>query len=319
MKEVMDTCMPALGEIKTALVSVEIGEPIGFGYGALHAPEQTHGQLVELAEEIKRYLVPVDKSAPGVCMDGRGCEITVGGTPPVVGPQCAGGSLQTGFAAAELVAGYYGDRSAPDATGRALEVGALLTAKGINIGGHTTVGAVKYGFRNPDTGAEATGCGGEEKHPASTERIVKKDSNVMAAAQMLSGVNMSVNYVDHDTMKGRNASYSAKAMHDIETAQNEGKNQEILVDIHDEGAVVWNTVKGMTLDRDAFVKATGKKVFFIDAWYIDDIVKALAAGRPDAVEMYPALLQAATAFQIATYAELCDGSHPLLTITDGSV
>ncbi len=103
-------------------------------------------------------------------------------------------------------------------------------------------------------------------------------------------------------------------MHDIEAAQNGGKNHEVLVDIHDELVVVWNTVEGMTLDRDAFVKATGKKVFFIDAWYVDDIAKALATGRPDAAEMYPTLHQAAVAFQLATYAELGDGSHPLLII-----
>lgn len=319
MKEVMDFNMLAPGEVQTSLVTIEIGRPIGFGDGALHAPIQTPEQLTALAEEIKQFLVPVNKGAAGVCMDGRSCEVTLAGTAPELGPQCAGGPLQTGFAAAELVAGFYGEKSAPTATGRALEVGELLTAQGITIGGHTTVGAKDSGYRNPETGAELTGCGAGEKHILSTERIALGDKNVLSAAQALSGVLGVTHYVAPELVAERNASYSPKAMHDIEAAQNEGKNHEVLVDIHDELAVVWNKVRGMTLDRDSSVKVTGKRVFFIDAWYVDDIAKALATGRPDAVEMYPALHQAAVAFQLATYAELGDGSHPLLTIDTAQI
>lgn len=319
MKEVMDLNMLAPGEVQTSLVTIEIGRPIGFGDGSLHAPTQTPEQLTALAEEIKQFLVPVDKGAAGVCMDGRGCEATLAGTAPELGPQCAGGSLQTGFAAAELVEGFYGEKSAPTATGRALEVGELLTAQGITIGGHTTASAKDNGYQNPETGAESTGCGAGEKHIPSTERIARGDEKVLSAAQGLSGVRGATHYVTPQLVAERNASYSPKAMHDIEAAQNGGKNHEVLVDIHDELVVVWNTVEGMTLDRDAFVKATGKKVFFIDAWYVDDIAKALATGRPDAVEIYPALHQAAVAFQLATYAELGDGSHPLLTIDTAQI
>jgi hypothetical protein len=44
-------------------------------------------------------------------------------------------------------------------------------------------------------------------------------------------------------------------------------------------------------------------------------VDAMVSGRPDAVAMKPKLLFAATAYQIAVYAELCDGSHTIMNLT----
>lgn len=302
-------------ETQFSHVSVDIQRAVGFGTeGALHAPEMQPDKVRALGETIRdKFLARVDTHAPGVCMDGRCCAKTMAGTAPVIGPKSAGGPLQTAYAAAELVPGYFGAQSAQDTIGRVNEVGELLAAQGIVIGGHTTEGAINNEFRNPETGIVQTGCGAQEKHAPSTERVAARDTSVMATVDALMGV-AHAKITSKSDMEARNSTYNPQIMLDFEQAQNEGKNEEILEGNHKEVAVVWNGVEGTTVDRDALSRELGKDVFVIDAWYIKKIAKAMAIGRPDAEEVYPHLERAMFEYQVATYAELCDGSHPVIVL-----
>ena len=66
------------------------------------------------------------------------------------------------------------------------------------------------------------------------------------------------------------------------------------------------------------MEETGNQVFVVDMWYIDKLARALAAGRPDAVEMYSKLKHHMVAYQVATYLALCDGTQrpAILTTSD---
>ena len=303
------------GETDLSNITIAIRTAVGFGDGVLHAPEQTREDVHVLGETIKdNFLVDVNEDAGGVCMDGRGCEETFAHTMPKISPKCAGGPLQTAYAAAELVPGYFGSQTPEEVTGRIIEVGEILLAQGIVIGGHTTKGAIENEFKNPETGADQTGCGAQEKHTDSCVRVAARDHHVVATVDALTGIKTGSDYTYEapDSIYARSKGYSPKAMLDIEAAQAEGTNEEVLVGAHEEVAVVWNWVKGTTVDRDSLIRELGKEVFVIDAWYIQDVAKAMASGRPDATTIYPLLERAAFEYQIATYAELCDGSHPVI-------
>lgn len=307
--------MLARAEIDTQNISLIIGEPVRFGDGTLHAPTQSHESLQELGETIvNRYLKHIDDDAPGVCMDGRACACMLHGqASPILGPKSAGGPLQTAFGAAETVDGFYGSRSAIDAKGRIAEVADILTAGGIVISGHTTSGAVENGFKNPQSDEDQTGCGAAEKHAPAALRLVTRDANVMRAADRMLGSSTPENtYVDAETLSKRTSDYSPKLMLDAESDQSCDRNAEVLGGEHEEVLVFINDIEGTTVDRDKLIEETGKQVFVIDAWYIKKIARAMTTGRPDSDEMYPRVLRAAIAYQFAVYAELGDGSHPVL-------
>jgi len=296
-------------------INLTVIERIGFGKGQLHALDQSAAELEQFGETLtSSFLKKVTAGAAGCCMDGRICNHTVAGTAPTLGPKCAGGPLQTAFAAAEVIEGYYGHKSGASSSERIVEVGEILTVQGIMIGGHTTDGAVANHFINPKTGQEQTGCGAEEKHPASTQAIVKRDTNVVKTADLLLGAHQELQTVTSETLTARNADYSPKAMLEVVRAQNGGKNTEVLEGSHEELVIVWNKVRGYTIDRDELIRQSGKEVFIIDAWYIEDIAKAMAIDHLDASEMYKKVLRAAVEYQLATYGELGDGSHPVLVL-----
>jgi hypothetical protein len=115
-------------------------------------------------------------------------------------------------------------------------------------------------------------------------------------------------YVGKETIQNRTKDYNSRdALNEVATRA-EGRNVEVLEGGHEELVVVFNYKRGYTIDRDAFVKDTDKQVFVVDMWYIDELADTMAVG-PEAVEMRERLRHAMVAFQIATYLELCDGSH----------
>ncbi len=309
----------AKAEVELRMITIQVMPEFGYGDGKLHAEKMTNEGLQDFANDMKdNYLVPVSKDAPCVCIDGRPCACTVAGTEPVVGPKVAGGAEQTAFAAAELTPFYYGDTIADDARDRAVEVGTLLAAKGIVIGGHTTTGARENGYKDPSTGAEQTGCGAAEKHVLATERIADVDETIFEMTNQILGLQKrpDSHVVAASEMKKRNTSYGPKMMLDIEIAQDDGKSTEVLEGPHGECAIVLNWVDGTTIDRDAMQRETGKEVFVIDVWYLEKLADAMSEGRPDATEMRTKLLYNMTAFQLGVYAELGDGSHPVIVYTE---
>lgn len=303
----------ATAELETSMVTIQIIPSVSFGEGKLHAQELSEG-VQDFAEVLKdRYIVRVEKNAPGQCMDGRFCKCCVSAPATIIGPKCAGGPLQSGFGAAELTPGYYGARSGQTPTERAVEVGETITANGIVIGGHTTEGALGNGFVNPETKAEQTGCGAGESHPKALRRVARRDANVVATSSALTQANHDdASVVSVDTIERNVAGYSAKDMYELEHAQSEGRSMEILAGSHEESVVVLNWVRGTTIDRDALYTETGKEAFVIDMWYLQDIARAMTDGRPDAEEMFQAVYSNMVEYQLAVYAELCDGSHPVI-------
>ncbi len=299
------------------MAKIEVTEGLGFGEGHLHV-DTTLEQAQEIAETINnKYLKKVSEHAPGQCMDGRYCKCTAANTETTLGPKLAGGPEQSGFAAAELTAGYYADDISEVSADRAVLVGEKLTTNGIAIGGHMTVAARENNYVNPKTGKPQTGCGAGETHTGATERIAKADENVIKTTQKLTGRTFDTsNVVPASTIEARNANYSPKDMLDIELAQNEGKSTEVLEGAHDERVLVLNWVRGTTVDRDALLKETGKGAFVVDMWYLEDVARAMVAGRPDANEMFSAIYDNLVAFQVAVYAELCDGSHPVISLSE---
>lgn len=306
-------------ETQFSHVKIEAIKSIGFGDGSLHAAEMSNEEILELGKTIRdNYLNKVSPHAPGVCMDGRCCDKTMAGTKPQLGPKCAGGPLQTAYAAAELVPGYFGAESAQNATERIAEIGGILAHNGIVIGGHTTDGAIKNQYINPENGNPQTGCGAQEKHVPSTERVATRDENVANKAALLLGIptETPIAVTSMVDMQAINATYRPTDMLEYEKAQNDGKNEEVLVGPHKEIAWVWNNVEGTTVDRDALSHELGKDVFVIDAWYLKKLAYVMAAGRPDAEEIFPKLVRIMAEYQLATYAELGDGSHPGIILSD---
>lgn len=297
-------------------VQCTLAGSVGFGVGTLCAGEKTQEELQRLGDEIvSRYLVSVPLDAPGVCMDGRKCACRLDGSKPKIGPKCAGGSLQTAFAAAEATPDYYQDHMFNTGDALAIEreeyITSLLENAGLVVGGHTTASAQAAQFADGKTG-----CGAAEKHANALQRIASADPKVFQAAQDILGIEGELPKLkDLHEVERLNETYTAIDSLHVESEEIHGANVEVLEGSHGEVAVILNTVDGMTIDRDTLVDETGMQVFDIDLWYVEKLVDAMVSGRPDAVAMKPKLLFAATAYQIAVYAELCDGSHTIMNLT----
>lgn len=298
------------------MIEIIIGDNIGFGDGKLHAKQLSETELKELGDTTKAHIKKVEKSAFGVCMDGRCAACTLDSGRTQLGPKCAGGPLQSAYAAAELIDNFFGVRSAETAEGRADEVATILKANGVQIGGHTTLSAKNNNYKNPETGEEQTGCGAAEKHAPAIRKILQNNDLIFNVAdKMFSNISHGSFDKSQNEKQRTNSildTYSPKKMLDLERTHGGDNNVEVLEGSHEELAVVLNYVRGTTVDRDAMVRESNKEVFGIDMWYLQDLAKALSRGRPDAEEIYEPLLYAMCAYQIAVYSELCDGSHPVL-------
>lgn len=299
--------MPNKGEVvRMAEIDAAILDPINFGGGDLHAADETYEQAAQTVEQVKNYLVETTKHAPGQCIDGRCCVQTEAGGETVLGPKVAGGPALTALAATELVGGYFDETmTAEDKTGIVLS---LLEKAGMKSGAHRTKAAAQNKFVNPTTGFEQTGCGAGEKFIHSLTALMKaeKDGDVLKTTALLTGKPFESEVVTESTIA---QTYSAVSFYRHIAARYEGNHGEVLDGAHNESVVVFNTIKNTTIDRDAFVTETGKQVFVVDLWYIEDIADALTFGRVYASEKKQALVETMIAFQIETYNQLCDGSH----------
>lgn len=299
------------------MVDVVVGEPLGVGNGHISAGNLGYNEAVEFAGKIKdKYLVKVSPDAPGCCIDGRCALHTMAGpeSRPEPRPSVSGGPLFTAFGAAEMVPGFYGDKSAQTSLGRLDEVKGLLEARGIKLGGHVTNAAAQNGFKNPKTGASQTGCGLNDEFkqvmtkPATEKKFVD-DTTALLMGEQFNPAAMT--FRGEDEITTRIADYDSRKALDVLLGEEGGNAEgvEVLDGQHGEILVVFNYVEGTTVDRDRLVQETGKQVFVVDMWYIKKLAAAMAAGRPDAEEMSVKLEHAMVAFQVATYPALCDGTH----------
>ncbi len=284
---------------------------INFGIGNLHASDNTYEQAKATAELARGYLVLTSKHAPGQCIDGRCCGGTKSGAETQVGPKVAGGPILTALSAMEFVGGYFDpDMTYEDKIG---VVNSYLTQAGMLSGTHITKGAIANNFLNPETGETQTGCGASEKYVYSTAAIEAGDQDVILTTQSLT---------DRPFVAKKNQdnkavnTYDPLLFWDVVSSYNNGDHSEILEGVHDEALVLVNKVRNTTIDRDAFVTETGRQIFVIDQWYIEDIADALVYGNPDDDAKRVELIDAMVAFQIATYKQLCDGSHRTVIFTD---
>ncbi|MBL8122037.1 hypothetical protein JNM87_04795 [Candidatus Saccharibacteria bacterium] len=308
---------------------------VGFGGGTFSAEAVSEADVAETARQLPNYMVPVDIAAAGECIDGRPCRGMLGDAPAGVeqkhiGPKVAGGPLQTAYAVAELLPGYFDDhieevRPLSGASDRAAFVAGLLSGRGIAIGGHTTAAATETNFADGKTG-----CGAAEKHTDALRVLaVQTGEKQSSSAELSSQIHAMTCKLMGIAAEGQGrpdlsptyeidrhqADYTATGMLRVE----EGRGSvEILEGTHAEVAVVVNTVPNTTVDRDEFVRRTGKQVFVVDVWYVKAIAHALVAGRPDAEKLYSQALYAGFAYQLAVYAQLCNGSHSVLQVTEAA-
>lgn len=295
---------------------IMVGAPLGKGTGSITAADVSEQAVHALAKTInEQFMVDVSGSAAGCCIDGRCALHTMAGenTMLPIGPHAAGGPLFTAFGAAELVPGYYGEQSAVTGPGRLEEVKDTLSGAGVPLGAHVTDSAIAHGFTD-DTGKAQTGCGLNDKFKLVMKKPAEEKDFVYATAQLLLGEEKfdaaSMRFHDEAAVESRIRDYDSKQALDIFIGHEKAFDHvEVLTGEHAEQLVVFNYVEGKTVDRDALVTRTGKQVFVIDMWYLDKLATAMATGRPDAVAMRSKLLHAMTAFQVATYLTLCDGTH----------
>jgi hypothetical protein len=292
-------------------INVVVGDRIGSGYGNITAGKITDAELQEVGEQAPHYLVGVTKEAPSCCIDGRTCLYCMDREPTEPRPSVAGGAAVTSHAAAEL-AGWFEANDPTDSNERVAMVVQQLALNGIKSGGHCDLSAYEAAFEGGKTG-----CGAADKEAT----ILKIESeNHEAISQLVESLwgeryaNEHMAFTDKEVVQARVADLRAKAVVEL-LSGNDPHAIEVLASDdsdthgHKEVAVVFNFIEGTTIDRDKFFEETGRQVFVVDMWYIDTLAQAMARG-PEKEQQTAQLLHAMTAYQIATYLTLCDGSQP---------
>lgn len=303
-------------------VNVKLGEPIGVGEGAIHT-DMSAEEAQALAELLPKYLVEVDESASGSCIDGRGCTECLDGHATEARYSVAGGPLIQAYAMAELT-GWFGDNAPAELEPRLTTLKDVLELQGIKLGAHIDEVALAAKFINETTGAAKTGCGADDKAPEAA--AFSAAIAALAAAGDETATALFQAFMDE--------SFGARKVGEIESqekvteafrdwnprtaldvvADNEPHGVEILeADLtpahgHAEALAVIVKVPGRTINQKALLRDTGKQIFVIDVPYIDKIAKAMATG-PRATEQYETLRHAGVAYNLGTYVALCDGSQ----------
>lgn len=288
--------------------------PVEVGYGNIEAPKMSDEQAQELCETIAdKYLVKVNKDAPGCCIDGRGCVHRLNGEQTEPGPKVAGGPLITSYAAAELI-GWFEPNDSTSVEERMSLINDKLEDAGIVCGGHCDTSAMASGFSE-----NKTGCGANDKLPTIIENIGKNEGGII-------GVGTGLIITSSDTYKPELADtivknavnkpvkeWQAKALIN-QLGGKESSKIEVLASEEDEThghhevIVLANPNEGTTVDRDRVIEEEGIQVFALDTWYIDKLANALARG-PESEHQFESLKHAMTAYQVSTLVTLGSGSH----------
>ncbi len=280
--------------------------------GKISAGETTREDAETLGGAAKERMVAVDPTAPSCCIDGRLCVHTLDGEKTGPRASVAGGALVTAYAAAELV-GWFGAEDQDVPAKRLSRVASLLRANGVVLGNHCDENAAPL-LNDPEASPTATGCGADDRLPEIMAKVYDRTRAMNAIVEPLmdGDYQAELQFQPRETVKERSAQWNPI---DVVTTINNKQAIEVLKSPHSEPnhghaevGVLFNYVEGTTLDRDAFVRETGKQLFVVDMWYIDKLADALASG-PDMVAQRALLKQAMVAYQVATYLTLCDGSQ----------
>jgi hypothetical protein len=159
-------------EIENQLLDITFSEPIGSGYGDIHAPEISVDQASSLAENMRGYFETVPEGTPGGCIDGRH-SVELLNNEQLVEPRpgVAGGAGVTAMGMAELE-GYFGESNMSPAERFSTLVERLeLEVPGkkvIKAGGHLDEDAVENSFIEGKTG-----CGAADKLVANLTLLSK--------------------------------------------------------------------------------------------------------------------------------------------------
>ena len=264
-------------------VNISVTEEFGIGFGGITAPEKTQAQAEHEAQSVAQYIVSVPKEAVAVCIDGRWGRI--------LGAKLAGGYKTLAVAAKSI--GYR-------LAGKALHEHAK--SRGFNLGAHVDDTNEAVGFEN------GTGCGANDQEEKIDKLFSEHKESLMGFAKTLISVNgeFKENHFKElvllKTTEDKNE--LRNTVDDVETLHDDGEG----VHGHTEWAVLFNFIENTTLDRDAYISATGKKVFVVDMWYIKSLADDMAEGI-DLVEQASKFYNAMVAYQLATYIALCDGKH----------
>lgn len=304
-------------------VHITIGEPIGAGMGTITAKDLTQEKARAVSEQIRQRLVEVDPAAPSCCIDGRcaKCTMAAGEAANELEPRpsVSGGGNITAYAAAEW-AGYFGVEDNRPSAEKLADIDSKLRSQGLNSGAHGDTKAAAHQFSDPENPEKfKTGCGAGDKFVEIMGIPYDEPDVVTPLVQQLLGDafdTTALARLPKQQVAEHISSWDPRDNIELTAGVSDGKNVEILDGSHGELLVVFNFVDNTTLDRDALVKETGDQVFVVDMWYLDKLAQALAAGRPDAEEMYGKLKHQMVAYQIATYLALCDGTQRPVILTE---
>ena len=272
-----------------------VTEAIGAGAGAIAGAELSQEDAEREAEEIVRYMKSIDVTAPAVCIDGR--PLAEGETEIALGAHISGGAESILTVATSLALPVQG-KALVDALGE----------RGYTLGAHDADSnkAAQY-----ETG---TGCGAHDKNGVAADLFNENHEAVQGTVQALMGDDFDTElYASVQLSPSSEALSDVVAPENIETLHDDHQG----VHGHQERIVVFNYKEGTTVDREAYVEATGKQAFVVDMWYLKDIAGEMAAVSEVAGETVDkaALYHALTAFQVGVYLALCDGSHRAVLVS----
>jgi len=301
--------------------SIRILEPINAGIGKISAGDISDKEIITAAKQIKNCLSNVSPMAPSCCIDGRYSEGTLANTAEIVEsrPSVAGGADVTAYAAAEMTGIWFKPSSKRSAKGRLLDIDTLLREQGVIPGAHSDENAIEDNFKNRKTGLSKIGCGTSDNFIDILNRPYDAFDIIDKYSAMLMSNKFDQKYmkiIANDKLQETVKKWDPINTLHIVTKASSGKSVEISRGSNTEVIIIFNFVKDTTLDRYKFLSKANVKAFVVDMWYIDKIANAMAASRPNSIEVFNKLKHAMVAFQLATYLTLCDGTQRPVILTN---
>ena len=249
-----------------------------------------------------------------VCIDGRRCMRLADNSSVVpIRQKMAGGNLLTLWVGLELAqieaTTNLGIGPVNERLAKARD---MLVATGFKVAGHNSTKAT----------SDTNECGAAMKLVEAMQELHNQVAPMNHIVEVLVGTNT----VPADALSGRTHDFIRALQRDewvgtsltnaiqekigssyIETL--ESGNDE--THNHHEQAVVFDFRINTTLDRDKAVNDSGQQVFWIDMDAIERLAEAFSSGQQEKAVLFEAM----TAFQVAVYDALCDGTHPIAVVS----
>jgi len=203
--------------------------------------------------------------------------------------------------------------------GRLLCIDTLLREQGVIPGAHSDEYAIEDNFKNSKTGLSKIGCRTSDHFIDILNRPYDDFDIIDKYTAMLMSNKFDKKYmkiVANDKLQETVNKWDPINTLHIVTKASSGKCVEISRGSNTEVIIIFNFVKDTALDRYKYLSKAGVQAFVVDMWYIDKIANAMAASRPNSIEVFNKLKHAMVAFQLATYLTLCDGTQRPVILTD---